>query len=257
MSASTENRRPAIAPEYHAASHRLFSPATRPSSTIVNFKHAFEASEPTLASAFGQIERDYQSGAAAQRASDVHMNRVRSRPNLLWEPGEIESVAPYEDEKLRTAQAMEANAEIILRTLDDLLTAVVVAFNGKELPLDVGPVVAPGVPVCELLHATSTYVRHRSEWRLTYSDKKRLKDPQLDVIRPLAKVISGRPDVDGSIAYEIVIKEPSPMLRILDALSGYSAETGTGSFEALKQTVYATAAAIIDDQWPAWWARRY
>jgi hypothetical protein len=47
------------------------------------------------------------------------------------------------------------------------------------------------------------------------------------------------------------------MLRVLDALSGYNAERGKGSFEALKQSVCATAAAIIDDQWHAWWEKRH
>jgi hypothetical protein len=257
VSIRTESRRPAIAPEYNTGSHRLFSPATRPSFALISFKQTFEANEPALASAFAQIEKDYQSGVVAQRASDEQMSRVRARPDLSWEPGEIESVAPYEDEKLRVAQAMEANAELILRTVDDLLSAVVVAFNGKDVPLNVGPAIGPGVPTYEVLRAIGNYVRHRSECRITYGDKKRLKDVQLEFVRPLARVISGRAGADGSAAYEIVIKEPSPMLRILDALSGYSAETGTGSFEVLKANVCATADAIIEDQWPAWWEKRH
>jgi len=152
---------------------------------------------------------------------------------------------------------MEANAELILRTVGDLLAAVVVAFNGADVPLSAGPPIDPGVRLYEVVRAVRDCIRHRAEWRIMHSDKRRFKGPQSDSIRLLAKVLSGRAEVDGSAAYEILIKEPSPMLRILDRLSGYSAKAGKGSFETLKQNVCATAAAIIDEQWPAWWEKRH
>jgi hypothetical protein len=257
VSSYTEQRRSPIAPEYNSANHRLFSPATRPSSAIVSFEHSFEASEPTLATLFRQIESDYRSGVVAQRASDEQMNRVRLRSDLSWEPGEIENVAPHEDEKVRVAAAMEANAEIVLRTAGDLLTAVVVTFNGKDVALDAGPLAAPGVPVYRVLRAVGSYVRDRSDWRITYADKKRLKDSQLEFVRPLAKVISGRSDIPDSVAYEALLKEPSPMLRVLDVLSGYGTEAGAGSFEAFKRVVCTTGAALIHAQWQSWWDRRH
>ncbi|MGP6157436.1 MAG: hypothetical protein ACLPYS_08015 [Vulcanimicrobiaceae bacterium] len=210
-----------------------------------------------LAALFERIERDYRSGVAAQLAFDEQMERVRSRPDLHWEPGEIESVAPHEEEKLRVARAMEACAEIILRTLDDLLSMIVVAFNGRETSLNVGPALPPGIPLCQVLDAVGDYVRHRSEWRITYNEKKEVKRTQLTSIRPLARVISGRAEVDGYRAYDILIQERSPMLRILDSLSGYSAADAVGGFERLKRTVRATASAIIDDQWQVWWDKRH
>jgi hypothetical protein len=245
-------RRPPIAPEHKTVEHRLYYHMQHPAVAKRSFRDVLEANAAILGPLFERLEEDYRTGSASQRAWDEQADRVKSRPDLMWQDGEIEAVGPHQDERLRAARAAEAAAEVILRSMDDLLTSVVVAFTGKELPLDVGQAVAPGVPLDRVLDAVGNYIRHRQGWRDIAQSGREFMKQHMDSIRPLARVISERADIDGLEAYQALVEEPFPMLRVLDALSGYTTATRRGSYNSLQDAIYETAGRIIDAKFPEW-----
>jgi len=246
-------RRPAIASDNKTVGHRLYSHSQHPAAAKIQFRDVLDANAADLRPTFDRLAEDYRSGLAAQRAWDEQLDRVRARPGLRWLPEEEEPALLGQQERLRAARAAEADAEIILRTMDDLLSSVVTAYTGKDKPLDLGPALVAEVSVDRLLDAVGNYVRHRPEWELTMLERGAFTKQQLDSIRPLARVLTGHADIDGIEAYKALIEEPMPSLRVLDLLSGYTNGQGRGSYEHLEAMVAETASRIIDEKFTAWW----
>ena len=250
------DRRAALAPEFKTVDHRLYFHSQHPLVARQQFGYVLEANAAVLRPIFERLEADYRTGSTSDQAWDQQMKRVGSRPDLMWLEGEMDAVKPHYEERLRAARAVEAGAEIILRSMDDSLTSIVVAFTGKERPLDVGEEISPGVRVDRLLDGVGNYIRHRQEWREAALNGGAFSDRQLESIRPLARVISGQTEVDGLEAHQIIADDPFPMLRVLDALSGYTIAAGSGSYETLVAAIQQTAGNIIDAKFPAWWEER-
>lgn len=249
-------RRPPIASEHKTVEHRLYYHSQHPAVAKMQFRYVLEAKSVILRPIFDRLEADYVTGAASQQVWDDQIRRVGSRTDLMWHEGEIEAVGAHHEERLRAARAVEAAAEMILRSMDDALTSIVVAFTGEEYVLDVAQEVPPGVKVDRLLDAVGNYMRHRQEWRQVAQTGGAFENRHLKSIRPLARVVSGRAEVDGLEAHQVLSDEPFPMLRVLDALSGYTVAAGAGSYDTLVDQVLQAAACIIDAKFPEWWEER-
>jgi hypothetical protein len=249
------DRRPPIAPEHHTVEHRLFYHMDDARVALMSFRDVLEANDPVLIPIFERLKEDYRTGSLAQSEMDAQMSRVRNRPGLTWTDEELQALPSYQPERLRAARATEAGAEIILRAADDVLSSVVIAFTGKDSPLDVGPNVG-SEKVDRLLDAVGNYMRHRQEWRFFQAAGKAFTKQQSASILPLGRALSGDSTISVDLAFMTIVDEPFPLLRILDMLSGYSSLTGSGSYDILKENVIECAKLIIDREFPKWWGKR-
>lgn len=56
-----------------------------PHVALMSFRDVMDANDPVLLPLFDRLEEDYRTGTMAQRKWDEQIDRVKSRPGLMWE----------------------------------------------------------------------------------------------------------------------------------------------------------------------------